>query len=86
MMEFWIERNERQKKKKKSPWIAPLSNRRAGFRLFRDLLGRIPYDKALEKNGPGKLVGIQGSPPPSREKVCPDKKEIKQKEKGDLCG
>lgn len=60
MMEFWIEISERQrkkKKKKKGPWIAPLSNRRAGFNLFRDLLGRIPYDKALEKNGPGKQVG-----------------------------
>ncbi|XP_009322895.1 PREDICTED: C-C motif chemokine 28 [Pygoscelis adeliae] len=35
------------------------------------------YDPG-EKRGQGQLADIQGSPPPSSEKVCPDKQKTKQ--------
>lgn len=35
-----------------------------------------------EKRGPGKLIDIPGSLPPSSRKVHPDKQEIKQKQQG----
>ncbi|GAB0180838.1 hypothetical protein GRJ2_000549100 [Grus japonensis] len=53
--------------------------RRADFGLFRDLLGRIPWDKALDggKKGTRKMVSIQGSPPPSSGATHPNK--VRQK-------
>lgn len=51
-----------------------LDFRRAHTILFRDLFIRTSWDIAHgEKRGPGKLVDIQGSPPPSSGKVHPDK-------------
>ncbi|GAB0182044.1 mitochondrial enolase superfamily member 1 [Grus japonensis] len=60
--------------------LTALDFRRADFGLFRDLLGRIPWDKALEgKRGSRKLVSIQGSPPPSSGAMRPNKEEVRQK-------
>ncbi|GAB0186577.1 hypothetical protein GRJ2_001123000 [Grus japonensis] len=54
--------------------------RRADSGLFRDLFGRVPWDKALGgKRGPRKLVSIEGSPPPSSGAICPNKEEVRQK-------
>lgn len=44
--------------------------RRAGFNVFRDLLGRMPWDIALgRKKGQEDLIDIQVSLPPSSRKV-----------------
>lgn len=44
--------------------ITSLDFRRADFGLLKDLLSRVLQDKALEgKEGPTKLVSIQGLPP-----------------------
>jgi len=61
--------------------LTTLDFRTADFGLFRDLLGRVPWDKALEGRGaPGKLVNIQRSPPPSSGAMHPHHKGEGQRE------
>lgn len=89
MMEFWIEISERQRKKKKKKkalglLLFPTEEQASIFSeicLEESHMIR-PWRKMVQES---RLV-IRGSPPSSREKVHPDKKEIKQKEKGDLFG
>jgi len=59
--------------------LAPLYSRRADFGLFRNLLSRVPWALAGEKRGPGKLVQIQGSPPPSSGVMHANKEQARQK-------
>ncbi|GAB0182327.1 hypothetical protein GRJ2_000698000 [Grus japonensis] len=76
MVEFKILRAERRAHSK----LGTLDFRRADFGLFRDLLSRVPWDKALEgRRGPRKLVSIHESPPPSSGAIHPKKEEVKQK-------
>lgn len=54
--------------------------RTADFGLFRDLLGRIPWDNAMEREGgPRKLVNTRASPPSSSGAVHPNEQEVRQK-------
>ncbi|GAB0190799.1 hypothetical protein GRJ2_001545200 [Grus japonensis] len=79
MVEFRILRAARRAHSK----LTTLDCRRADFGLFRHLLGRIPWDKALEvKRGPRQLANIQASPPPSSGAMHPSKEEVKQKHQG----
>jgi len=60
--------------------LTTLGFRRPDFGFFRDLLGRVAWDEALEGKGSSrKLVNIQGSPPPSSGAIQPDKEEVRQK-------
>lgn len=46
--------------------ITTLGFRKADLGLFRDLVGRIPWEIVLERRGGlGDVVGFRGSPPPS---------------------
>lgn len=69
IVEFRILRGERKVKSK----LTTVDLRTADFGHFKDLLGRVIWDKALEARGALKLVDIQGSPPPSSRAVHPDK-------------
>ena len=51
--------------------------RRADFGLFRDLLGRVAWDKALEGRGAQESSRIQGSPPLSSGVMHPNKEEVR---------
>ena len=74
IVEFKILRTARRTHSK----LTTLEFRRADFGLLRDLLGRIPWDKALEGRGTSrKLVNIQGSAPPSSSNAS--QKEVRQK-------
>lgn len=76
MVEFrTLEEGSRAKNK-----FTMLVFRRVLFGLFKDLLGKVPCDKAPEGRGaPKKVLIIQGSPPPSPRSVNPSKQEVKQK-------
>ncbi|GAB0204290.1 hypothetical protein GRJ2_002894600 [Grus japonensis] len=74
MVEFRILRAARRALSK----LAALDFSRADFGLFRNLLGRIPWDKALEGRGAQDSWSIQGSPPPSSGAMHPNKEEVKQ--------
>jgi len=57
-----------------------LNLRRADIGLSRDMLGRLPWDKALEgRSSPQKLVNIQVSLSPSSGAMLPNKEEVRQK-------
>ena len=59
--------------------LVTLDLRRADFKRFRELLGRVTWDKALEGRGAhGKLVSTQEPSPPSPEAVHLKKKEGRQ--------
>ena len=60
--------------------ITTLDFRKADFGLFRDLLGGVPWDKAMERRrGPRNLVDTQASPPPTSGAVHPNEQEVRQK-------
>ncbi|GAB0187151.1 hypothetical protein GRJ2_001180400 [Grus japonensis] len=76
MMEFKILRAARKVHSK----LTTLDFGRADFGLFRDVPGRVPWDRALEgRRDPRKPVCIQGSPPPSSGAMYPNKEEVRQK-------
>lgn len=59
--------------------LTTLDLRRANFGLFKDLLGKVSWVKALEGRGClGMLSGIQGSPPPISETMHAKKEQIRQ--------
>lgn len=58
--------------------IRALGFKKSDFGLFRNLLGRIPWENILER---GKLVDFQESPlPPSSRMVHSNQQEIKQRQ------
>ncbi|PKU32048.1 dtw domain-containing protein 2 [Limosa lapponica baueri] len=81
MVEFKILQAARRAHSK----LTTLNFRRADFGdlLFRDLLGRVPWEGTLPcprgKRGPRKLVSIQESPPPSSGVIYHNKEEVRHK-------
>lgn len=71
-MEWWSPRVARRVHSK----LTTLDFRRADW-LLQDLLGAVPWDKALE--GPRKPIIIQKSPFPSSGAMHPNKKEVGQR-------
>lgn len=57
--------------------LTALDFRKTNCGFFKDILGKVSWEKALE--GPRMLAGIQRSPPPSSGTMQTKKKEIKQK-------
>ncbi|PKU46481.1 rna-directed dna polymerase from mobile element jockey-like [Limosa lapponica baueri] len=64
--------------------IITLDVRRADFGLFRDLLGRVLWDKAL-KGKEAEESWPEGPPPPSLEAMHPNKEEVRQNIRRPAC-
>lgn len=81
MVEFGVLRRGNQVNRR----FTTLDFRGTDFGLFRELLGRTPWDTVLEKRGRSEeSVDFQGSPPPSSRLVHPFEHEVMQSWQGPL--